>query len=50
VCPAIDNPANCKIQTIFPFLRVKSMGAAEIHRELSAIYEQNVISEEALRQ
>jgi hypothetical protein len=45
----IDNPASCEIRTVIRFLRVKSMSAAEIHRELCAVYGQNVMSEGTVR-
>jgi hypothetical protein len=50
MCPAIVNPANCKIRALIRFLHVKSTSTTEIHRELCAIYEQNIMSEEILRQ
>jgi hypothetical protein len=37
MCPAIDNPASCEITAVFPFLHVKIMSAAEIHRELCSV-------------
>jgi hypothetical protein len=45
-CPAIDNPASCKIRTVILFLRAKNVSGAEIHRELCAVYDQNIMSEE----
>jgi hypothetical protein len=51
MCPAIDNPASCKICAVIHFLHAKNMNAAEIHCELrAAVYGQNVISEGTLRQ
>jgi hypothetical protein len=50
LCPAIDNPASCEIRTDHRFLHAKNMEAAEIDRELSAVYGQNVMSEEIVRQ
>jgi hypothetical protein len=38
MCPMIDNPTSCKI-------RARNMSAAEIHRELCAVYGQNLTSE-----
>jgi hypothetical protein len=38
MCPAIDNPTNCKTHTFIRFLHIKSMSAVEIHSELCAIY------------
>jgi transposase len=45
MCPAIDNPANCKIRAVFRFLHTKIMSGAEIHLELCAAYGQNAVSE-----
>jgi hypothetical protein len=49
-CPAIDNPASCKICAVIRFLHAKNMSVAEIHRELCAAYSQNVMSEGTVRQ
>jgi hypothetical protein len=49
-CPAIDNPTSCEIHAIIRFLHTKSMTSADIHRELCAIYGQNVMSEGTVRQ
>jgi hypothetical protein len=50
MCSAIDNPASCEIRAVSPFLHVKNMSAAEIHRELCAVYNQNVMGEGTVRQ
>jgi hypothetical protein len=50
MCPVTDNPASCKFHAVIHFLHAKNMNAAEIHRELFAVYSQNVVSEEAVRQ
>jgi hypothetical protein len=51
MCPAIDNPASCKIHTFILLLQAKTMNAAEIHYELcTAVYGQNVMSEGTVRQ
>jgi hypothetical protein len=50
LCPAIDNPASCKIRPDIRFLHTKSMSAVEIHRQLCAIYGRNVMSEGTTRQ
>jgi hypothetical protein len=50
ICPAIDNPASCEIRAVIRFLHPKNMNAAEIHRELYAVYGQNVMSEGTVRQ
>jgi hypothetical protein len=50
MCPAIDNTAICEIHAAIHFLHAKIMTAAEIHRELCAVYSQNVMSEGTVRQ
>jgi hypothetical protein len=50
LCPAIDNLASCEIHAVIRFLHAKHMNAAGIHRELRALYSQNVMSEGTLRQ
>jgi hypothetical protein len=46
MCPAIDNPASCKIRAVvIRFLHARNMSVAEIHRELcAAVYGRNVTS------
>jgi hypothetical protein len=50
MCPAIDNPASCKIRTRIHFLHGKNMSATEIHDELCAVFSQNIIIEGFVRQ
>jgi transposase len=50
LCPAIDNPASYEIRAVIRFLHAKNMRAAEIHRELCAVYGQTVMSEGTVRQ
>jgi hypothetical protein len=50
MCPAIDNPASCKICAIIRFLYAKNISAAEIRRELCAVYGQNAMNEGTVRQ
>jgi hypothetical protein len=50
ICPVIDNPTSCEIRAVIRFLHAKCMSAAEIHRELCAVYGQNVMSEGTVRQ
>jgi hypothetical protein len=51
MCPAIDNPASCKIRTVIRFLHATKLTPAQIHRELcAAVYGQNVMSEGTVRQ
>jgi hypothetical protein len=46
MCPVIDNPTSCEIRAVISFLHAKNMSDVEIHRELCAVYGQNVMSEE----
>jgi hypothetical protein len=48
--PTIDTPASCEIRALVRFLHAKIMHAAEIRRELCAVYDQNVTSEGTLKQ
>jgi hypothetical protein len=48
MCPAIDNPASCEIHAVICFLPAENVSAAEIHRELRAVYIQNEISGETV--
>jgi hypothetical protein len=50
MCPAIDNPASCKIPAVIRFLPAKNMSAAEIHREICAVYGRNEMSDGTVRQ
>jgi hypothetical protein len=50
MCPAIDNPASCKIRTVIHVLHTKNMSGSEIYCELCAVYGQNVMSEGTIRQ
>jgi hypothetical protein len=45
LCPQIDNPASCEIRAVIRLLHAKDMSSVEIHRELCAVYGQNVMSE-----
>jgi hypothetical protein len=50
MCPAIDNPASYEIRAVIIFfLHAKNLSVAEIHRELCAVYGQNVMSERTVR-
>jgi hypothetical protein len=49
-CPAIDYHATCEIRAVIRFLHAKNMSATEIHRELHAVYRQNIMSEGTVRQ
>jgi hypothetical protein len=50
MCLAIDNSASCEIRAVIRFLYAEDMSAAEIYRELCAVYGQNVMSEGTVRQ
>jgi uncharacterized protein YecA (UPF0149 family) len=51
MCPAIDNLTSCEIHAVMLFLYAKNMSAAaELHRELCALYCQNVMREGIIRQ
>jgi predicted transcriptional regulator len=50
MCPATDNPASCENHAAIYFLYAKNMNAAEICHELCAVYGQNVMSGETVRQ
>jgi hypothetical protein len=50
LCPAIDNPVSCGVRSVNRFLHSKKMNAAEVHRELCAVYGQNLMSERSIRQ
>jgi hypothetical protein len=50
MCPAIGNPASCKILGVARFLHAKNLSTVEIHHEVCAVYSQNVMSEEAVKQ
>jgi hypothetical protein len=45
MCPANDNTASCEIRALICFLHAKSMSAAQIPREIRAVYDQNIMSE-----
>jgi hypothetical protein len=50
MCPEINNPNSCEIRTVNRFLHTTNMSAAEIHRELQAVYSQNIMSEGTVKQ
>jgi hypothetical protein len=50
MCPAIDNSASFAIHAVIRFLHNTKLIAAEIRRELCAVYSKNVMSEGTLRQ
>lgn len=46
----IQNPAKCEVRSVIRFLNAKGQNAADIHRELCAIYGPTVMSEGKVRQ
>jgi hypothetical protein len=50
VFAATDNPASYEIRAVIRFLHAKNVGAAEMHCELCAVYDENVMSEGTVRQ
>jgi hypothetical protein len=50
MCPAIDNLSSCEIRVVIRFIHSRIMSAVAIHRELCAVYGQNIVIEGALKQ
>ncbi|GBN74832.1 hypothetical protein AVEN_137482-1 [Araneus ventricosus] len=50
MCAAIENPAKCEVRRVIRFLWAKKLSAADIHRELCAVYGPNIMSEGSVRQ
>ncbi|GBM52926.1 Histone-lysine N-methyltransferase SETMAR [Araneus ventricosus] len=50
MCAAIENPAKCELRGVIRFLWAKKLSAADIHRELCAVYGPNILSEGVVRQ
>ena len=46
----IENPAKCERRGVIRFLLAKHHSAAEMHRELGAVYGPNIMSEGVVRQ
>ncbi|KAG8282920.1 hypothetical protein J6590_025405 [Homalodisca vitripennis] len=46
----VENPAKCEVRGVIRFLWLKSYTATEIHRELSAVYDPNIMNEGVVRQ
>jgi hypothetical protein len=40
----IQNPAKCEIHAVIRFLHVKGKTAAEIHRQLVSVYDEDVMN------
>ncbi|GBM15858.1 hypothetical protein AVEN_260133-1 [Araneus ventricosus] len=50
MCAGIENPAKCEVREVIRFLCAKKLSAADIHRELCAVYRPNIMSEGVVRQ
>ncbi|GBM04537.1 hypothetical protein AVEN_197934-1 [Araneus ventricosus] len=50
MCASEENPAKCEMRGVIRFLWVKKLSAADIHRELCAVYGLNIMSEGVVRQ
>jgi hypothetical protein len=50
MCTTIDIPASSEICAVIGFLNTKNTSAGKIHRELCAVYGQNMMSEGTVRQ
>lgn len=43
--PPIENPVDCEVRGVIRFLSAKGVKAAEIHREISVVYGENIMSD-----
>ncbi|GFX48095.1 HTH_48 domain-containing protein [Trichonephila clavipes] len=50
MCAAIENPAKCEVRGVIRFFWAKKLSAADIHRELCAVYGPNIMSEGVVHQ
>ncbi|GBM70470.1 hypothetical protein AVEN_188217-1 [Araneus ventricosus] len=50
MCAAIENPSKWEVRGVIRFLWAKKLSAADIHRELCAVYGPNIMSEGVVRQ
>ncbi|GBM88429.1 hypothetical protein AVEN_8864-1 [Araneus ventricosus] len=44
-----ENPTDCEIRSVIRFLNAKCVKAAEIHWQISEVYEENIMSEGMVR-
>jgi hypothetical protein len=49
MCAAIENPASCEVRSVIRFLLAKNLKPIEIHRELCAVYGNNIMNESSVR-
>lgn len=47
--PPIDSPADCEVRSVIRFLCAKGLKAIEIHREICAVYGENIMSDGMVR-
>lgn len=47
--PPTENPADCEKRTVIRFLSAKGVEAAEVHREISEVYGENIRSSGMVR-
>ncbi|GBN95742.1 hypothetical protein AVEN_257010-1 [Araneus ventricosus] len=46
---SVENSADCEIHFVICFLNAKDLKATEIHRQISEVYEENIMSEGMMR-
>ena len=46
---AINHPADCEIRSVIRFLTAKNVSAAEIHRQISDVFDTNAVSSSKVR-
>ncbi|GBM26429.1 hypothetical protein AVEN_49538-1 [Araneus ventricosus] len=44
-----ENPTDCEIRSVIRFLNAKCVKAAEIHRQISEVYEESIMREGMVR-
>ena len=47
--PIIVSPADCEVRSVIRFLSAKGVKAIDIHREICAVYGQNIMSDGMVR-
>jgi transposase len=45
----IDNPADCEVRSVIRFLNAQNVRTIDIHRQLTAVYGEGVMSESSVR-
>ncbi|GBM69874.1 hypothetical protein AVEN_154511-1 [Araneus ventricosus] len=46
----IENPADCEIRSFIDFLKAKDVKSAEIHRQISVVCQENIMSEGMMKE